>query len=84
MMRLMSDKVDEILKQAMSLSEQERGDIAGALLESLEPPADAGVERAWRDEVARRLAQLEAGGTSTVPWEEVRDQLYARLRPKQG
>jgi len=76
----MSTRLDEILRQALSLSEEERAEVAGALLESIEPPADADVEQAWREEVARRVAALEAGQAQTVPWEEVRAQLYARLR----
>ncbi len=66
----------------MALGEAERAEIAGVLLESLEPPSDAGVEEAWRKEVQRRLASLDAGATELIPWEEVREQLFARLNAR--
>ena len=75
----MTQDTQNLLRQALQLGEDERAEIAAALLESLDPPADAGVEEAWRVEVARRLADIEAGAP-TIPWEEVRDQLYAKLR----
>ena len=72
--------MDEILRQALSLPEEQRAEVAGALLESLEPPADVDVEQAWREEVTRRIASLDADQAETIPWEEVREKLYARLR----
>jgi putative addiction module component (TIGR02574 family) len=35
------------------------------------------VERAWSEEIARRVAQLDAGTVETIPWEEVREELFA-------
>jgi putative addiction module component (TIGR02574 family) len=75
----MSDRAKQLLDQALALSEEERADIAGALIESLEPAADADVEAAWRQEVAHRVAALDSGTARTVPWSEVRDQLFSRL-----
>jgi putative addiction module component (TIGR02574 family) len=75
----MKSKGEALLQEALGLSERERAEIAGALLESLEPPLDPEVDQAWREEVARRVAQLEAGEVETIPWEQVRDQLWARL-----
>jgi putative addiction module component (TIGR02574 family) len=75
-------KAESILQQALVLDESERAEIAGALLESLEPPADAEVERAWREEVRRRLEAADTGSAELIPWEEVRDQLFARLNDR--
>jgi len=75
----MTDRADAVLKQAMGLADAERAEIAGALLESLEPSLDTGVDEAWREEVRRRLEQLDAGSAELIPWEEVREQLFARL-----
>ena len=66
----------------MALGEAERAEIAGVLLESLEPSSDTGVDEAWREEVRRRLEQLDAGGVELIPWEEVREQLFARLNAR--
>jgi putative addiction module component (TIGR02574 family) len=68
-----------VLQEALTLSEQERARIAGALLESLEPEPESDVETAWRLEVAARIADLEAGEVETTPWEEIRDGFLARL-----
>jgi putative addiction module component (TIGR02574 family) len=67
------------LQEALTLPENDRAEVAGALLESLEPSPEADVEVAWRQEVAARMAALEAGEVETVPWEEIRDRLLARL-----
>lgn len=75
----MTDRAKQLLNQALTLSEEERAEIAGALIESLEPGADADVEAAWRREVARRVATLDSGAGETVPWAEVRDELFSRL-----
>ena len=56
--------------------------MAGALLESLELPFDSTVEEAWRQEVEKRVAQLEAGEVTAVPWPAIRDELYSRLSGK--
>ena len=50
-----------VLKQALALSEADRADLAGILLQSIEHAAETEVEQAWRQEVARRVAALEAG-----------------------
>lgn len=78
----MTKKAEAILKDALALDDSERADIASRLLESIEPPADAGVERAWREEVRRRVAQVDAGEGHLIPWEEVREQLFARLNDR--
>ena len=43
----------------------------------LEPEGD--VEAAWRQEVADRVAALEAGNIEMTPWEEIRDGFLSRL-----
>jgi putative addiction module component (TIGR02574 family) len=78
----MTNRADAVLKEAMALAEAERAEIAGALLESLEPSSDTGVDKAWREEVRRRLEQLDAGSAELIPWEEVREQLFARLNAR--
>lgn len=77
----MDNQTATLLKEALSLPEAERVEIVGALLESLEPPRESElqVEEAWREEVAARVAALDAGEVETIPWEAVRDALWARL-----
>lgn len=76
----MKPSAEPVLKKAFVLPEVERADITGALLDSLEPAEEAGVEAAWRQEVAARVAALGAGEVQTIPWEEVRNRFLQALR----
>jgi putative addiction module component (TIGR02574 family) len=75
-------RAEALLQEALTLPDQERAEIAGALLESLEPEPEVDVETAWRQEVAARMAVLEAGEVTMTPWEEIRDGFLARLRER--
>jgi putative addiction module component (TIGR02574 family) len=72
-------RAETLLQEALNLPADERAEIAGALLESLEPAPEADVEAAWRLEVAARVAALEAGEMKTTPWGEIRDRFFAIL-----
>ena len=76
----MSTPVGDLFRRASTLDEQDRAALAGLLLESLEHEVDEDVEAAWRDEIERRLVELDAGGVELVPWEEVQ----AKLRKSTG
>lgn len=75
----MSTKADAVLTLALDLPEQDRAEIAAALFDSIEPRTEAEVEEAWRQEVARRVAAMDAGDVRLVPWEQVRERLVMRL-----
>jgi putative addiction module component (TIGR02574 family) len=72
----------DLWKDASELSEKDRADLAGLLIESLEGPPDEDVEAAWTAEIGRRVAELDAGTVRGVPWEEVRLRLIARLNER--
>ena len=55
--------------EARSLPREERARLAEALLASLEEEAE--IEQAWRDEVRRRAAELDAGTVEAVSAERV-------------
>jgi len=78
----MSRTFTDLWKEASELSEKDRADLAGLLIESLEGEADAEVEAAWAAEIERRVAELEVGTVKTVPWEEVRQRLVDRLNER--
>ncbi len=42
-------------------------------------PANVGVSDAWRQELARRSADLKTNAEAVVPWEEVRAELRGRV-----
>ena len=74
----MSTHVTELFERASILSEKERATLAGLLIESLESEIDPDVEEAWRVEIERRVAELDAGTGQTVPWEVVKAELLRR------
>jgi putative addiction module component (TIGR02574 family) len=75
----MTREVAELLREASQLPEPDRAELAGRLLESLHGEPDAGAEAAWAEEIERRVRQIDSGEVKTIPWEEVRAKLYARL-----
>jgi putative addiction module component (TIGR02574 family) len=74
----MSPEVSDLLKRALALPADERTALANTLLDSLED-ADESVQAAWDEEVARRMQDLKAGKTVTVPWEQLHQELLAML-----
>jgi putative addiction module component (TIGR02574 family) len=75
----MTQQALELLQKALALPEEERTVLIRSLIESLEEVADQGVGRAWDEEIARRIADLDCGRAKTVSWEEVRQRISARL-----
>jgi putative addiction module component (TIGR02574 family) len=73
----MSRTFIELWKEASELSEKDRADLAGLLIESLKGEPDEGAPHG--PEIERRVAQLEAGNVKSIPWEEVRQRLLDRL-----
>ena len=73
----MSSQIDELLSASMNLSLEERAQLAGRLLLSIENPTDAEVERLWLDEAERRLNAFRSGDSQTIPSEEVFRQAIA-------
>ena len=67
----MSRESDEILAKAMELSLDERAQLAGKLLLSLDEPSESEVERLWMEEAERRLREFRGGKTKGIPADEV-------------
>ena len=76
----MSSTLNELKEKSSQLSEAERAELALSLIESLDGPADPGVEQAWRVEIERRMGQIERGEVELIPGDEV----FARLRRRLG
>ena len=69
----MSHAATQLLEQALRLSDQERGDLAARLIDSLDPGSgEDDVETAWDQEIRERLADLDQRRVQTVPWNEAR------------
>jgi putative addiction module component (TIGR02574 family) len=78
----MTRDVAELFREASSLSEADRAELAGRLLGTLHGEPDEDVEAAWAEEIERRVRQIDAGEVKTIPWEEVRAKLHALLHEK--
>ena len=78
----MSSMLAELKEKAAQLSQPERADLALALIESLDGPAEdpAVVEEAWRVEIERRIGQVERGEVKPIPGDEVFAEVRRRLR----
>ncbi len=73
----------EIESQALQLSPPERGELVHRLILSLEgEPEDSPevIAKAWDEEIARRVADMEAGRTQWIPADEVMTRLRARIK----
>jgi putative addiction module component (TIGR02574 family) len=77
----MSPEVSDLLKRALALPVDERAALANTLLDSLEIPNQS-LDEAWDEEVARRMQDLKAGKTVTVPWEQLHRELLAMVNER--
>lgn len=74
----MSTTLHDVFRHASELNEHDRATLAGLLLESLEDEVDEHVESAWEEEIAQRVADLDAARVQRVAWEEVKATLMRR------
>ncbi len=79
----MNSTLAEIEAQALQLSPHERGELAHRLIVSLDGPANdtpEAIAQAWDEEIARRVAELEAGTAELIPNEQVFAEVDDMLR----
>lgn len=72
----MTERAQDLLREALALSPQERADVATELLASLDDSADEdpeAVEAAWAMEIERRAHRVLSGDSSGEPWQTVRE-----------
>ena len=67
-----------MLQKALAPPDEERVELAGNLIASLDATVEQDVDAAWQQEVVRRSRDVQSGEVDTVPWEEV--QLKGRTR----
>jgi putative addiction module component (TIGR02574 family) len=73
----------EIEDQALSLSPKERGELIHRLIVSLEGEAEdtpEAIAQAWDEEIARRVAEIDAGTAVLIPHEQVIAEIDEMLR----
>src|ERR1700756_5764371 len=76
----MTQQASELLQKELSLSEEERAELAGSLIESLDATVDEAAEATYNQEIAHRIENLDSGKAKTIPWEEVRSRTSVNLK----
>lgn len=74
----MTHEASDVLKRALALPPEDRAELAGSLIESLEVAQDPGVEAAWNEEISRRIQDLDSGRINAIPWTAVRRRVAAK------
>ena len=75
--------LEELENQALQLSPRERGELIHRLIVSLEGEPEESPEaiaRAWDEEIARRVADMEEGRTKWIPADIVMSRLREKVR----
>jgi putative addiction module component (TIGR02574 family) len=78
---IMGAILSEIEKQALQLTPKERGELAHRLIVSLDGEPEESPEAiatAWNAEIARRVAEIDAGSATLIPHDDV----FAKLEAK--
>lgn len=75
-----SESFGRLRSEALTLSENERAELAHALVLSLDAPGDPDAAAAWDREILRRLAQIDAGTAEFMDRDELRRRMQERAR----
>ena len=67
----MTHEAKALLEKALALPDNERAELAGSLIASLDTNVDPDADAAWQEEVARRAQEVRSGAVATVSWEVV-------------
>jgi putative addiction module component (TIGR02574 family) len=68
----------EVLKAALALPAEARAALIGPLVDSLDSEVDSDAEQSWREEIVRRLREIDSGAVKLIPWDQARRRLLAR------
>ncbi len=75
-------RYETIRDEALKLSIEQRAWLAEALHDSVRTSEEREIERAWIDEVKRRIADVDAGRTKLIPADEVIRELKSKYVAK--
>lgn len=75
----MARNTADILRDALSLPPEARAALADSLLQSLDTEVDEDAEQEWREEIRRRITDLESGRVQTIAWSEVQARLNRQI-----
>jgi putative addiction module component (TIGR02574 family) len=74
----MAKTLEEVMKDALSLPTEERGQLSEDLRDSVRTAEEREIEAAWVVEAERRLQEIEDGTAQLIPAEVVMRELKAK------
>ncbi len=78
----MAMRTEEVRREALALTDEERAELAADLLASLDDAigeSDDALEVAWAEEIERRALAVISGETKVADWETVRESIVDEL-----
>jgi len=71
----MATTVDKICNEALYLQAEARISLIERLLNSLNLPTQADIDRLWSEEAERRITEIDRGDIKLIPGEQVFDNI---------
>lgn len=75
-----TEPLQRLRSEILALSESERAELAHDLIQSLDAPADSGVEEAWDREILRRIREVDSGQADLIDRADFRRRMRGRFR----
>ena len=69
----MSQAVQQLLRSALSLSDEDQLQLVAALLAAVDERGLRPFDDGWLAEIQRRSAEYDAGAVKPIPWSEVKE-----------
>jgi len=76
----MSQQLDQVSQTIMSLTPEERAELAERIWESVTAEEQASIEQTWCAEIDRRITEADKRGTPGIPAKQVLAEIEAELR----
>jgi len=76
----MANAVEKLTQDALSLSAEDRAELADRLVESLDPLTDEEIRQAWGAEALRRRDEVRSGLVQAIPEEIVAERVRSLIR----
>ncbi len=70
--------VDTLAREAARLSAADQHALLDRIVDALTTAAERQVAKAWDEEIARRVDDVDAGRVTAIPWSDVKQRLHAR------
>jgi putative addiction module component (TIGR02574 family) len=68
----MNSTIEQLLNAALALPDEDRLEVAEALIVSLQPSDQPPFDDSWREIIQRRSADLLSGTVTPIAWDEVK------------